>query len=330
MNNIKNRTLGHSNLSVFPIGLGCMGMSYGYGPAKNKNEMISLIRKSVDMGVKFFDTAELYGPYLNEELLGEALHPLKNRVVIATKFGIQIQNGQQLLDSHPATIKKSLEGSLKRLKLETIDLYYQHRVDGNVPIEEVAGTIKDLIQEGKIKYWGLSEAGVETIKRAHKIHPLTAIQSEYSMWWRKPEQELIPTIEKLGISLVPFSPLGKGFLTGRFNRQTKFATDDFRSIVPRFTTEALSANQALLDLLIDIANKKGCTTSQLALSWLLAKKEFIIPIPGTTNEDRLIENIDSANFHLSDLELSSINLALETIEIIGARYPQELEKRTGN
>jgi aryl-alcohol dehydrogenase-like predicted oxidoreductase len=295
----------------------------------DKKEMISLIRMAVERGVTLFDTAEMYGPFTNEELLGEALAPSRKQVVIATKFGIKIQDGKQVQDSRPEQIRKSVEGSLKRLHTDIIDLYYQHRVDTTVPIEDVAGTMKDLIQKGKIKHWGLSEAGVKTICRAHAVQPLTAVQSEYSLWWRRPEEELIPTLEELGIGFVPFSPLGKGFLTGTFNKDSKFARRDFRNIVPRFTSEALNANQGLVDLLKKVAEHKKATPAQIALAWLLAQKPWIVPIPGTTKLNRLEENIGAADITLTPDELSGINSALEKIKVVGDRYPEELEKRTG-
>jgi aryl-alcohol dehydrogenase-like predicted oxidoreductase len=307
-----------------------MGMSYAYGPAKDKKAMISLIRSAVERGVTFFDTAEVYGPYTNEELVGEALAPYRDKVVIATKFGFDIQDGKQAgLDSRPEHIRKAVEGSLKRLKVETIDLLYQHRVDPTVPIEKVAGAVKDLIQEGKVKHWGLSEAGVQTIRRAHAVLPLTAVQSEYSMWWRRPEKELIPTLEELGIGLVPFSPLGKGFLTGRFDKHSRFGSSDFRHIVPRFTPENLDANQVLVDLIKKVAADKRATPAQIALAWLLAQKPWIVPIPGTTKLERLEENLGAADIELTPYEMSDINVALSTIKIAGDRYPEELEKGTG-
>ena len=326
---MQKRKLGNSNLEVSAIGLGCMGMSYAYGEIPDKKEMISLLRSAVDRGVTFFDTAEMYGPYTNEELLGFALAPYRDRVVIATKFGIKLQDGKQVQDCRPEQIRQSVEGSLKRLNTEIIDLYYHHRVDTTVPIEDVASTIKDFIQEGKIKHWGLSEAGVKTIRRAHAVQPVTAIQSEYSLWWRRPEEELLPTLEELGIGFVPFSPLGKGFLTGRFNKESKFDSSDFRSIVPRFTPEALEANQALVDLLKKVAEQKKATPAQIALAWILAQKPWIVPIPGTTKLNRLEENIGSASITLTSEELSDINSALERIKVVGDRYPEELEKRTG-
>lgn len=321
--------IGNNSLEVSAIGLGCMGMSYAYGEAPNKNEMITLIHSAIDRGLTFFDTAEMYGPFINEELLGEALAPYRDQVVIATKFGIKIQDGKQVQDSSPNQIRKAVEGSLKRLNTEIIDLYYQHRVDTNVPIEEVAGVMKDLINEGKIKHWGLSEAGIQTIRRAHAVQPVTAIQSEYSLWYRRPEEELLPTLEELGIGFVPFSPLGKGFLTGRFNKDSKFASNDFRSIVPRFTAEALEANQVLVDLLKKVADQKNATPAQIALAWLLEQKPWIAPIPGTTKLERLEENIGGADVELSVNELSEIESALKKIKVVGDRYPEELEKRTG-
>ena len=314
------------NLEVSAIGLGCMGMSHGYGEPADKKEMISLIHKAIDLGVTFFDTAEFYGPFTNEELVGEALKPYRNNVVIATKFGIKIENLKEMtppsLDAKPETIKKSVEGSLKRLNIEAIDLYYLHRVDPNTPIEEVASTIKDLIKDGKVKNWGLSEAGVETIKKANSICPLTAIQSEYSMMWREPEKEIIPLLEELNIGFVPFSPLGKGFLTGALNKNSTFQNNDFRSIVPRFQKENLEANQVLVELIKDIANKKNITMPQVALAWLLAQKSFIVPIPGTRNLDRLKDNISSADVILSEEELKDIREALSKIVIQGDRYPK--------
>jgi aryl-alcohol dehydrogenase-like predicted oxidoreductase len=326
---MQKRKLGKSGLEVSALGLGCMGMSYAYGVIPGKKEMISLVRKAVEYGVTLFDTAEMYGPFTNEELLGEALIPFRNQVAIATKFGIKIQDGKHVQDSHPEQIRKAIEGSLKRLNTEIIDLYYQHRVDTTVPIEDVAGAIKDLIREGKVKHFGLSEAGVQTIRRAHAVQPLAAVQSEYSLWWRRPEEELLPTLEELGIGFVPFSPLGKGFLTGSFNKDSKFGSSDFRSIVPRFSAEALEANQVLVDLLKQTAEQKHATPGQVALAWLLAQKPWIVPIPGTTKQNRLEENIGSANITLTSGELSDINSALEKIKVVGDRYPEELEKRTG-
>jgi aryl-alcohol dehydrogenase-like predicted oxidoreductase len=326
---MKKRKLGNSGLEVSAIGFGCMGLNYAYSNILDKKESIALLRAAYERGVTFFDTAEMYGPYTNEELVGEALAPFRKQVVIATKFGIKIQDGKQVQDSSPAQIRKSVEGSLKRLNIETIDLYYQHRVDVNTPIEDVAGTIKDLIKEGKIKHWGLSEAGVKTIRRAHAVHQVTAIESEYSLWWRRPEEELIPTLEELGIGFVPFSPLGKGFLTGKISKDAKFEKGDFRSIVPRFTPENLKANQGLLDLLNKFAKQKNSTSAQLALAWILAQKSFIVPIPGTTKLHRLEENIGGANVVLTTNELSEIHLTLEKNKVSGERYPEELEKRTG-
>ena len=326
---MKKRKLGNSGLEVSAIGFGCMGLNYAYSNILDKKESIALLRAAYERGVTFFDTAEMYGPYTNEELVGEALAPFRKQVVIATKFGIKIQDGKQVQDSSPAQIRKSVEGSLKRLNIETIDLYYQHRVDVNTPIEDVAGTIKDLIKEGKIKHWGLSEAGVKTIRRAHAVHQVTAIESEYSLWWRRPEEELIPTLEELGIGFVPFSPLGKGFLTGKISKDAKFEKGDFRSIVPRFTPENLKANQGLLDLLNKFAKQKNSTSAQLALAWILAQKPFIIPIPGTTKLHRLEENIGGANVVLTTNELSEIHLTLEKNKVSGERYPEELKKRTG-
>jgi len=326
---MNKRKLGKSSLEVSAIGLGCMGMSYAYGEIPDKKEMISLIRKAVENGVTLFDTAEMYGPFTNEELVGEALAPYRNKVVIATKFGIKMQDGKQVQDSRPEQIIKSVEGSLKRLNTNYIDLYYQHRVDTSVPIEDVAGTVKDLIREGKVKHWGLSEAGVKTIRRAHAVQPLTAVQSEYSLWWRRPEEELVPTLEEFGIGFVTFSPLGKGFLTGSFNKDSKFDKSDFRNIVPRFTPAALEANQVLVDLLKKVAEQKHATPGQIALAWLLAQKPWIVPIPGTTKLHRLEENIRAVQVTLTPKELRDIKSALEIIKVVGDRYPEELEKRTG-
>jgi aryl-alcohol dehydrogenase-like predicted oxidoreductase len=326
---MKKRTLGNSDLEVSTIGLGCMGMSYGYGPAADKKEMISLIHEAVDRGVTFFDTAEVYGPYINEELVGEALAPFKGKVAVATKFGIQMEEDKQVLDSNPERIRQSIEGSLKRLQVDTIDLYYQHRVDPEVPIEEVAGVIQDLIKEGKIKHWGLSEAGVDTIRRAHSVHPLTAIQSEYSMMWRNPEDELLPALEELGIGFVPFSPLGKGFLTGTIKKDATFGSSDFRSIVPRFKPENLEANQVLVELVKKIAVDKEATRAQIALAWVLAQKPWIVPIPGTRKLNRLEENLRAAAIELSSEELNELNDALTKIEVSGDRYPAEYAKRAG-
>ncbi len=326
---MKTRKLGNSGLEVSAIGFGCMGLNYAYSNILENKDSIALIRAAFERGVTFFDTAEMYGPYTNEEFVGEALAPFRKQVVIATKFGIKVQDGKQVQDSSPAHIRKSVEGSLKRLNIETIDLYYQHRVDVNTPIEDVANTIKELIKEGKIKHWGLSEAGVQTIRKAHAVHPLTAVESEYSLWWRRPEEELIPTLEELGIGFVPFSPLGKGFLTGKISKDAKFEKGDFRSIVPRFTPENLESNQSLLDLLNKFAEQKNATPAQLALAWLLAQKPFIVPIPGTTKLHRLEENIGGASVELTKNELSEIHSTLEKIKISGERYPEELEKRTG-
>jgi aryl-alcohol dehydrogenase-like predicted oxidoreductase len=328
---MQKRKLGKSGLEVSSIGLGCMGMSYGYGPASDKNEMIQLIHAAVDRGVTFFDTAEVYGPFSNEELLGEALAPFRGQVAIASKFGIRLDptSGNQVQDSRPELIRQSLEGSLKRLGVEAIDLYYQHRVDPEVPIEEVAGAVQRLIQAGKVKHFGLSEPGVQTIRRAHAVQPVAAIQSEYSLWWRRPEKELLPTLEELGIGLVPFSPLGKGFLTGKIDETTTFDASDFRNIVPRFTPEARKANQTLVDLLRTIAERKEATPAQIALAWLLAQKPWIVPIPGTTKLSRLEENIGTMSVELTSEDLLEIDSASAMITIQGARYPEALEKRTG-
>ncbi|MGO4953283.1 aldo/keto reductase [Paenibacillus polymyxa] len=327
---MEKRKLGNSGLEVSAIGLGCMGMSYGYGPASDQKEMISVIREAVERGVTFFDTAEVYGPYTNEELLGEALLPVRDQVVIATKFGFNIQDGKQYgMNSRPEHIKKVAEESLSRLKIEAIDLYYQHRVDPNVPIEEVAGAVQDLIREGKVKHWGLSEAGVKTIRRAHAVQPLTAIQSEYSLWWRRPEEELLPALEELGIGFVPFSPLGKGYLTGSFNANTTFNHGDLRSVLPRFTPEALEANQVLVDLLKEMAEQLKATPAQIALAWLLAQKSWIVPIPGTRKLSRLEENLGAVDIELTSEDVRNINSAASQITLMGARYTEELEKRTG-
>lgn len=326
---MQKRKLGNSGLEVSAIGLGCMGMSHGYGPASDKKEMISLIHAAIDRGVTLFDTAEVYGPYVNEELVGEALKPFKGKVVIATKFGIQMENGKQVLDSKPETIRQSVEGSLNRLKVDTIDLYYQHRVDPNVPIEEVAGVVQDLIKEGKVKHWGLSEAGVETIRRAHSVQPLTAIQSEYSMMWRSPEEQLLPTLEELGIGFVPFSPLGKGFLTGKIDKNATFVSSDFRSIVPRFKPENIEANQILVELIKKIAVGKDASPAQIALAWVLAQKPWIVPIPGTRKLERLEENLGATEVELTPEELHDLNNALSKIEISGERYPAEYANRVG-
>lgn len=323
---MKSRKLGNSNLEVSAIGLGCMGMSFGYGPAADKGDMIRLIRAAVEKGVTFFDTAEVYGPFANEELLGEALSPFGNEVKIATKFGIKIEDGKQVLDSSPENIRKSIEGSLKRLKRDNIDLYYQHRVDPNVPIEEVAGTVKDLIQEGKVKHFGMCEAGVESIRKAHAVQPLTALQSEYSLWWREPEQHIIPTLEELGIGFVTFSPLGKGFLTGKIDENTNFDKTDVRNTLPRFADENRQANQAMVDLLNKTATQKNATPSQIALGWLLAQKPWIIPIPGTTKLHRLEENIGGAEIEFTNDDLKQIDEAAAKIAIQGNRYTEAMQK----
>ena len=327
---MQKRKLGKSNLEVSAIGLGCMGLSFGYGPAVNKQQGISLIRAAVERGVTFFDTAEVYGPHTNEELVGEALAPFRDQVVIATKFGFKIENGKQAgLDSRPEHIKEVAEASLKRLKTDVIDLFYQHRVDPNVPIEDVAGAVKDLIQQGKVKHIGLSEAGVQTIRRAHAVQHVTALQSEYSLWWREPEAEMIPTLEELGIGFVPFSPLGKGFLTGAIKEDTKFDKTDFRNIVPRFTEENRRANQALVDIVGKFAAQKKVTPAQIALAWLLAQKPWIVPIPGTTKQHRLEENIGAAAVELTPEDLQQIENAASKIPVQGARYPEELQKLVG-
>jgi aryl-alcohol dehydrogenase-like predicted oxidoreductase len=330
---MQKRKLGRSNLEVSAIGLGCMGMSFGYGPAADKKEMISLIRSAVERGITFFDTAEVYGPFTNEELVGEALAPLCGQVVIATKFGFKpVPNGGPRwsgLDSRPEHIKEVAEASLKRLKTDVIDLFYQHRVDPNVPIEDVAGAVKDLVQQGKVKHFGLSEAGVETIRRAHKVQPVAALQSEYSLWWREPEAEVIPTLEELGIGFVPFSPLGKGFLTGKISEGTQFDKTDFRNIVPRFTPENRKTNQALVDLIGKFAQQKKATAAQIALAWLLAQKPWIVPIPGTTKPHRLEENIGAAAVDLTHEDLRQLETAASKISVQGARYPEELQKLVG-
>jgi len=327
---VKKRTLGSSGLEVSALGLGCMGMSHGYGPAGAKQDMIALLRAAVERGVTFFDTAEVYGPFTNEALVGEALAPFRRQVVIATKFGIKIDpSGQQVADSRPAHIKQSAEGSLKRLGVEAIDLYYQHRVDPAVPIEDVAGTVKELIREGKVKRFGMSEAGVQTIRRAHAVQPVTAIQSEYSLWWRRPEEELLPTLAQLGIGFVPFSPLGRGFLTGQIDEKTTFDSSDFRNVVPRFAPDARKANQTLVDLLRAIAERKHATPAQIALAWLLAQKVWIVPIPGTRKLERLDENLGALALELTPGDLREIESAAASITSQGARYPEHLEKRTG-
>ncbi len=330
---MQKRKLGKSNLEVSAIGLGCMGMSFSYGPPKDKQEMISLIRTAVERGVTFFDTAEVYGPYTNEELVGEALAPFRSQVVIATKFGWKIdpkaERGLAGLDSRPEHIREVAEASLKRLKTDVIDLFYQHRVDPNVPIEDVAGAVKDLIREGKVKHFGLSEAGPKTIRRAHAIQPVTALQSEYSLWYRNPEKEVLPTLEELGMGFVPYSPLGKGFLTGKINENTTFDRSDFRNQLPRFTPQARRANQALVDLLGVIATRKNATPAQIALSWLLAQKPWIVPIPGTTKLTRLEENIGAAAIELAPDDLRHIENAASQITVQGARYPEHIEQLSG-
>lgn len=324
------RKLGSSGLEVSAIGLGCMGMSFGYGPAADKKEMINLIHKAVEEGITFFDTAEVYGPFTNEELVGEALKPFRNEVVIATKFGFNIQDGKMNgVTSRPENIKRAVEGSLKRLKVDVIDLLYQHRVDPNVPIEDVAGTVKDLIKEGKVKYFGLSEAGANTIRKAHAVHPVSALQSEYSLWTRQHEKEIIPAIEELGIGLVAFSPLGKGFLAGKIDESTKFAEGDIRNILPRYTEDARKANQHLLDLINQFAERKNATPAQIALAWVLAQKAWIVPIPGTTKLHRMMENIGAASIKLSATELQEIEDASAQIKVMGTRYTEAMEKSTG-
>jgi len=327
---MQKRKLGKSKLEVSAIGLGCMGMSFSYGPPKDKQAMISLIRTAVERGVTFFDTAEVYGPFTNEELVGEALAPFRDQVVIATKFGFNIENGRQAgLDSRPEHIKDVANASLKRLKTDRIDLFYQHRVDPNVPIEDVAGAVKELIQAGKVKHFGLSEAGAKTIRRAHVVQPVTALQSEYSLWWREPEAEIIPALEELGIGFVPFSPLGRGFLTGAINENTKFDKNDFRNIVPRFTEENRKANQALVDVLGKFAAQKKTTPAQIALAWLLVQKSWIVPIPGTTKLARLEENLGAADIELTPDDQREIESAASRITVQGARYPEELQKMVG-
>ena len=332
---MQKRKLGKSGLEVSAIGLGCMGMTFAFPPFPEKKEMISMLRTAVEKGVTFFDTAEVYGPYSNEELVGEALAPLRDNVIIATKFGFTPANESEAnsrwtdFDSRPEHIRKAVEGSLKRLKTDVIDLLYQHRVDPKVLIEDVAGTVKDLIKEGKVKYFGLSEASVQTIRRAHSVQPVTALQSEYSLWWRKPEEEILPTLEELGIGFVPFSPLGRGFLTGKINENTKFDSTDFRSNLPRFTPEALKTNQALVDLLNRFAKLKNVSPAQITLAWLLSQKPWIVPIPGTTKLNRLEENIASASIELTQNDMKEINEAASKIKIEGARYPEKLERTTG-
>jgi aryl-alcohol dehydrogenase-like predicted oxidoreductase len=327
---MQKRKLGNSNLEVSAIGLGCMSMSFGYGPPADKQEMISLIRFAFEHGVTFFDTAEAYGPFTNEELVGEALAPVRDQAVIATKFGFKFEDGKQSgLDSRPAHIREVAEASLKRLKTDRIDLFYQHRVDPNVPIEDVAGTVKDLIREGKVKHFGLSEAGVSTIRRAHGVQPVTALQSEYSLWWREPEKEVLPALEELGIGFVPFSPLGKGFLTGKIDEKTTFDSSDFRNVVPRFTAENRKANLAFVEWLKKFAERKKATPAQIALAWLLALKPWIAPIPGTTKRPRLEENIGAAAIPLTSTDLGEIDRAASEITVHGARYPEHLQKLTG-
>jgi aryl-alcohol dehydrogenase-like predicted oxidoreductase len=331
---MQKRKLGNSNLEVSALGLGCMGMSFSYGPPKDKQGMTALLHAAVDRGITFFDTAEVYGPYINEELVGEALAPFRRQLVIATKFGFDLSGadkrpGMAGLNSRPENIKRTVEGSLKRLKVETIDLLYQHRVDPNVRIEDVAGAVKELIQAGKVKHFGLSEAGVQTIRRAHAVQPITALQSEYSLWTRTPEKEVIPTLEELGIGFVPYSPLGKGFLTGAMNETTKLDSTDFRSTLPRFTPEAMKANQALIDLLGSTAQRKKVTPAQIALAWLLAQKPWIVPIPGTTKLHRLDENIGAVSVELTPDDLREIDSAASRIAVQGARYPEKLEQMTG-
>ena len=325
---MKNRRLGNSNLEVSSLGLGCMGMSFGFGPASDKQEMISVIRSAVERGVTFFDTAEVYGPFTNEELVGEALAPFRGRVAIATKFGFKI-DPKGGLDSRPEHIKEVAEASLERLGVNAIDLFYQHRVDPDVPIEDVAGAVKELINEGKVRHFGLSEAGVGTIRRAHAVQPVTALQSEYSLWWREPEAELLPTLEELGIGFVPFSPLGKGFLTGQIDANTTFASTDFRNVVPRFTPEARKANLAFVDMLRQLAERMKATPSQLALAWLLAQKPWIVPIPGTRKLQRLDENLGAAEIQLTAEDLREIDGAAAQITVQGARYPEHLQKLVG-
>jgi len=334
---MQKRKLGKSDLEVSALGLGCMGMSFSYGPPKDRQEMTSLLRTAVERGITFFDTAEVYGPFINEELVGEALAPFHGRVTIATKFGFDLSPGHDPrgmkglpgLNSRPEHIKEAAEDSLKRLKIDVIDLYYQHRVDPGVPIEDVAGAVKDLIQEGKVRHFGLSEAGAKTIRRAHAVQPVTALQSEYSLWTRTPEKEIIPTLEELGIGLVPYSPLGKGFLTGKMDENSKFDSNDFRSTLPRFTPEALKANQVLIDLLASIGERKQATPAQIALAWLLAQKPWIVPIPGTTKLNRLDENIGAVAVELTADDLRDIENASSNITVQGDRYPEKLEKMTG-
>lgn len=327
---MNKRNLGKGNLQVSAIGLGCMGLSFGYGPPVDKQQGISLIRAAVERGVTFFDTAEVYGPYTNEELVGEALAPFRHQVKIATKFGFKIENGRQAgLDSRPEHIKEVAEASLKRLKTDVIDLFYQHRVDDQIPIEDVAGTVKDLIQEGKVKHFGLSEAGVRTIRRAHCVQPVAALQSEYSLWWREPEKEIIPALDELGIGFVPFSPLGKGFLTGTISKDTQFDKNDFRNVVPRFSPDNRDANQAVVDLIGRFAGQKNATPAQVALAWILAQKPWIVPIPGTTKLHRLEENLGAATVELTPDDLRQLDEATSKITVQGARYPEHLQKMVG-
>lgn len=330
---MQTRTLGPYNLEVSALGLGCMGMSFGLGTPPDRNAMIALVRDAVDRGVTFFDTAEVYGPWANEELVGEAIAPVRSKVVIATKFGFAVgdDGGVQLgqLDSRPARIMKAVEGSLKRLKTETIDLLYQHRVDPNVPIEDVAGTVRELISQGKVRHFGLSEAGAQTVRRAHAVQPVTAVQSEYSLWWREPEKSLLPTLEELGIGFVPFSPLGKGFLTGKIDESTPFEAGDFRNVVPRFTQESRKANQPVIELLKRVAERKNATPAQVALAWVLAQRPYMAPIPGTTKPHRLVENLGAADLVLTTEDLTAIDRAASEITVHGARYPEHLERLTG-
>nr|WP_279115792.1 aldo/keto reductase [Enterobacter soli] len=326
---MQQRQLGQNGLTVSALGLGCMGLSFGYGPATDKQQAISLIRAAVEKGVTFFDTAEIYGPFVNEEVVGEALAPVRDQVVIATKFGFDCEQPGQVLNSRPEHIRAAVEGSLARLKTDYIDLYYQHRVDPDVPVEDVAGTVANLIAEGKVKHFGLSEAGVGTIRRAHAVCPVAALQSEYSLWWRQPEQEILPLLAELNIGFVPFSPLGKGFLTGAIDATTTFESGDFRNIVPRFSEESRQANQLLVDIVKDLATEQGVTPAQIALAWLLAKAPWIVPIPGTTKLHRLEENLGAASVTLSPVALSHINAALEQIDVVGDRYPKHLQARVG-
>jgi len=323
---MKTRKLGNSGLEVSAVGLGCMGMSFGYGPAADKQDMIKLIRHAVEQGVTLFDTAEVYGPFVNEELIGEALKPFGHEVKIASKFGIKIEDGKQVMDSHPDQIRKSIEGSLKRLQRDSIDLYYQHRIDANIPMEDVAGTIKDLIQEGKVKYFGMCEAGVDSIRKAHAVQPLSALQSEFSLWWREPEEAILPVLEELGIGFVPFSPLGKGFLTGKITEDTKFGQGDVRGNFPRFQKEAIEANQALIDLVNKIAKDKEATPAQIAIAWVLAQKPWIVPIPGTTKIHRFDENIGGVDVELTVSDLKEIEDTAAQIKIVGDRYPAAMQK----